>query len=72
MPDKTLVAFFDHGELGEEMPADGGDCDEVLARFAEAGVDVEALARELQEKGTESFDASWRDLCQHINQQVKS
>jgi transaldolase len=72
MPDKTLVAFFDHGELGEEMPADGGDCDEVLARFAAAGVDVGALATQLQEQGTEAFDASWRDLCQHISQQVKS
>jgi transaldolase len=72
IPDKTLAAFFDHGEVGEEMPADGGDCDEELARFAAAGVDVGALATQLQEKGREQFDASWSDLCQHINQQVKA
>ena len=72
MPDKTLLAFADHGELGEKMPADGGDCDAVLARFAAAGVDVGALAAQLQDEGAESFDASWKDLMDHIDQQVKS
>jgi transaldolase len=72
MPDKTLVAFFEHGEVGEEMPADGGDADEVLATFAQAGVDIGALAQKLQEEGAEAFDASWRDLLHHIDEQVKS
>ncbi len=72
MPDKTLVAFFEHGEVGEEMPADGGDCDAVLAEFAAAGVDVGALAEQLQNEGAEAFDASWRALLGHIDQQVKS
>jgi len=72
MPDKTLLAFFEHGEVGEEMPPDGGDCDAVLAEFAAAGVDVRALAQKLQEEGAEAFDASWRELLQHLDQQVKS
>jgi transaldolase len=72
MPDQTLVAFFEHGEVGEEMPSDGGDCDTVLAQFAAAGVDVGAMAAGLQNEGAESFDASWRDLLRHIDQQVKS
>jgi transaldolase len=72
MPDQTLVAFFEHGEIGEEMPADGGDCDVVLARFAAAGLDVGALAAKLQDEGAESFDASWKDLLRHIDEQVKS
>jgi transaldolase len=72
MPDKTLVAFFEHGEVGEAMPADGGDCDAVLAEFAAAGVDVRALAERLQEEGAEAFDASWRELLHHIDQGVKS
>jgi transaldolase len=71
MPDQTLVAFFEHGEVGEEMPPDGGDCDAVLAHFAAAGVDVAALAQQLQEEGAEAFDASWRDLLRHIDQQAK-
>jgi transaldolase len=49
MPDKTLVAFFEHGEVGEDMPADGGDCDAVLAEFSAAGVDVSKLAQSLQD-----------------------
>jgi transaldolase len=72
MPDKTLVAFFEHGEAGEEMPADGGDCDAVLAEFKAVGVDVDALAAKLQEEGAEAFDASWKDLLDHIQKQVKS
>jgi transaldolase len=72
MPDKTLVAYFEHGEVGEEMPADGGDCDAVLAEFAAAGVDVGALAARLQNDGAEAFDASWRALLGHIDSQVKS
>ncbi len=72
MPDKTLVAFFEHGEVGEDMPADGGDCDAVLAEFSAAGVDVGKLAQSLQDEGAAAFDASWNDLLQHIDQQVKS
>src|SRR5262249_13811222 len=72
MPDQTLKAFFEHGEVGEEMPPDGGDCDEVLAKFAARGVDVGTLAAKLQEEGAGAFDASWRDLLHHIDEQVKS
>ncbi len=72
LPDGTLKAFYEHGEVGEEMPADGGDCDIVLARFARAGVDVGALAEELQREGAESFAKSWRELCGHIDQQVRA
>lgn len=71
MPDKTLIAFSEHGQLGEDMPVDGGDCDAVLAQFETAGVDVAALGGKLQDEAAEAFDASWKDLLQHINQQVK-
>jgi transaldolase len=71
IPDKTLVAFSEHGEVGEEMPADGGDCDAVLAEFAAAGVDVGELAQRLQDEGAAAFDESWKDLLQHIDEQVK-
>ena len=45
MPEGTLKALADHGELGAILPADGGDCEEVLAQFAKAGIDVDALGR---------------------------
>src|SRR5579862_1831696 len=62
MPDGTLKALADHGEIGSTMPADGGDCEEVLAKFAKAGIDVDALAEQLQEEGAKSFVASWNEL----------
>ena len=55
MPEGTLKALADHGALGEMLPADGGDCEEVLARFAGAGIDVDALASQLQDEGAKSF-----------------
>ena len=62
MPEGTLKALADHGELGAILPADGGDCEEVLAQFAKAGVDVDALAAQLQDEGAKSFVKSWSEL----------
>ncbi|HEX8958276.1 MAG TPA: transaldolase [Solirubrobacterales bacterium] len=66
MPDVTLKAFADHGTVGEPLPADGGDAEEVLAEFGAAGIDVEALAARLQEEGKRSFADSWADLLKSI------
>jgi transaldolase len=62
MPEGTLRAFGEHGEVGEPMAPDGGDGEAVLARFKAAGIDVEALARQLQTEGAASFVKSWDDL----------
>jgi len=66
MPESTLKALADHGTLGGILTADGGDAEEVLARFAAAGVDVGALATRLQDEGAKSFVASWRELMDVI------
>ncbi len=62
MPDKTLLAFADHGEVRQPLPADGGDAEDVLAAFNEAGMDTDALAEQLQKEGAETFVASWNEL----------
>ncbi len=62
MPEGTLKALAGHGEIGSLLPADGGDCEEVLAAFARSGVDVDALAAQLQDEGARSFVASWNEL----------
>jgi transaldolase len=67
MPEGTLKALAQHNELGTIIPADGGDCEEALAEFARAGVDVDALAAKLQEDGAKSFVKSWNDLMAVIN-----
>jgi transaldolase len=66
IPEDTLKAFADHGELGATLPAHGGNCEEVLAKFAKAGIDTDALAVQLQEEGAKSFVKSWNELIQCI------
>ena len=66
MPENTLKALADHGELGATLPAHGGNCEEVLAKFAKAGIDTDALAVQLQEEGAKSFVKSWNELIQCI------
>ncbi len=66
MPEGTLNALVDHGELGGIMPADGGDCETVLEQFAKADIDVDALATRLQEEGAKGFTASWNELMEVI------
>ena len=67
MPEGTLKALADHGELGSIMPANGGNCEEVLETFKKAGVSVEALAAQLQTEGAKSFVKSWNDLMAVID-----
>jgi transaldolase len=71
MPDKTLLAFADHGTVGDPIPADGGDADEVLAAFQSAGVDTDELAARLQREGAEAFDKSWNDLLESIESESR-
>jgi len=61
-PESTLKAFAEHGTVGTTMPTDGGDSEEVLARFAAAKINVQALSAQLQEDGAKSFVNSWNDL----------
>jgi len=66
MPEATLKALAEHTELGSILPADGGDCEEVLAEFARAGIDIDALADQLQDEGAKAFVKSWDELMQVI------
>jgi len=64
MPEGTLKALAEHGELGALLPADGGDCEAVLAQYTKAGIDVDALAAQLQDEGAKAFVKSWDDLME--------
>ena len=66
VPESTLKAFAEHGAVGATMPTDGGDSEEVLARFAAAKINVQALSAQLQEDGAKSFVNSWNDLMDVI------
>jgi transaldolase len=67
MPEGTLKALADHGEIGSILPADGGDCEKVLAQFRDAGIEVDKLADQLQEEGAKSFVTSWNELMAVID-----
>jgi transaldolase len=66
MPEGTLKAFADHGRVDAPMPPNGGDCEQVLAAFTAAGVDLDALASRLQDEGAKSFVKSWQELLAGI------
>jgi transaldolase len=66
MPEETLLAFADHGRVGSLLSADPAPADALMARFAAAGVDVEAVGGDLQAKGAESFVKSWSSLLERI------
>jgi len=66
MPEGTLLALAKHNEIGTIMAADGGDCEVVLAQFTAAGIDLDALAAQLQDEGAKSFVKSWNGLLSVI------
>ena len=66
IPEKTLLAFAEHGKVKEALSPDGGDCEAVLAQFRSAGIDTDALAASLQREGAEAFARSWSDLMKSI------
>jgi transaldolase len=66
IPEKTLQAFADHGQVNGALPVDGGDAEDAIAEFAHHRVDERTLAARLQREGTEAFDKSWQDLLECI------
>jgi transaldolase len=71
-PDKTLLAFGDHGKLSGVLSRDGGDCEDMLAAFEKAGISISGLAAQLQQEGAASFAKSWEDLLQSIETKSKA
>ncbi len=59
MPEATLIALADHGAIGQNLPVNAND---VIAKFAEQGIEADALASQLQVEGAASFVKSWNDL----------
>ncbi len=68
MPEKTLLAFAADGTLKATLAKDGGDSELVLTRFAQAGIDIDALAARLQREGAASFVKSWSELMGRIEE----
>jgi transaldolase len=67
MPESTLKALANRKEVGSILPADGGDAEEVLSRFTEAGIDIESMASQLQKEGAKLFVKSWNELMSVVD-----
>jgi transaldolase len=67
IPEETLKALAAHSELSALMPADGGNGEEILAEFVKEGVDIDALATQLQNEGAGAFVSSWNELMDVIS-----
>jgi transaldolase len=72
VPEETLIAFANHGAVDRPMRRDGDDCEQVLASIARAGIDVAALAAQLQDEGAKGFVESWKDLLGAIEAKSKA
>jgi len=72
MPEKTLLAFSEHGRVSGVIPRGGADCEQVLAEFGRVGIDVAELGVDLQKEGGKSFDDSWQDLLKAIETKSKA
>ena len=68
LPEKTLLAFADHGQVDRPLPVDGGYAEDVIEEFHREGVDEGALAARLQREGVESFATSWHALLTRIRE----
>jgi transaldolase len=72
LPEKTLFALSDHGRVQQRLRNDGGDADSTVAECREAGIDVDALAEQLQREGAASFSQSWSKLLENLQAKAKS
>ena len=72
MPEATLKAFSDHGEIGQTLSPSVHGWKDVLAKFTKADIDIESLAAQLQDEGAASFDKSWSDLMNCISSKSKA
>jgi transaldolase len=72
IPEETLLAFGEHGQLSGAIPRGGADCEQVLAEFGRVGVDVAKLGADLQTEGAKSFSDSWQHLLNAIEAKTKA
>jgi transaldolase len=72
IPEATLKALADHGEIGDTLPVHARYCDQVLAKFTKAGININSLAAQLQDEGDRSFVKSWNELIECISSKSKA
>jgi transaldolase len=70
MPEKTLRAFADHGEVTRTLDANPDEAERILADARAAGVDLAAVTAELEREGVRSFCDSYHQLLERIDSKL--
>ena len=70
MPEQTLQAFAQHGQVERTLDADPHGAEQALADAAAAGIDLRGVTAELEREGVQSFCDSYRELLACINHKV--
>ena len=72
MPEKTLEAFADHGEVhGDQVTGRGEEAQAVFDQIAAAGVDLDDVFLVLETEGVDKFKASWLELIDTVKAQME-
>lgn len=71
MPEKTLLAFADHGTVtGDTVTGRGAEAEEVFAALAAVGIDFDDVLVVLEREGVEKFVTSWDELVATVTTQL--
>src|SRR4029453_19314846 len=72
MPEKTLEAFADHGEVeGDRVTGRAAEAQEVFDRLAAVGIDFEDVLLVLEKDGVDKFKKSWTELVETVSAQME-
>jgi len=73
MPEKTLRAFADHGEVnGDQVSTKYAQARQVMDDLATVGVDYDDVIAVLEREGVEKFEKSWAELVETVRGQLES
>jgi transaldolase len=71
MPEATIHAFADHGEVrGDTITSNYADAKQVLDSLAGLGIEYDDVIETLEREGVEKFATSWEELRQTIEGQL--
>jgi transaldolase len=68
IPEKTLLAFADHGKVSAPLLVETAYAEDIIAKMRHEGLDDNVLASRLQREGVGNFAKSWRTLLARIDE----
>jgi transaldolase len=73
MPEKTMMAFADHGEVrGDMVTGTKAEAQQVLDDLERVGISYDDVVDVLEKEGVEKFEASWSELVANVKQELEA